>query len=115
MQVMNGYISRSRDFKQIAINNSFLQKPITLDYLRLSLRERAEIIIDLQDSLSGVTNKIQFVLLARMEALYINSENMKLLVKMTDFTNEKIPYMYHCHFLEHEDAGMMGQFIVRRI
>ena len=50
-----------------------------------------------------------------MEALYINSENMKLLVKMTDFTNEKIPYMYHCHFLEHEDAGMMGQFIVRRI
>ncbi len=22
------------------------------------------------------------------------------------------PYMYHCHFLEHEDAGMMGQFTV---
>lgn len=21
-------------------------------------------------------------------------------------------YMYHCHFLEHEDAGMMGQFMV---
>jgi blue copper oxidase len=21
-------------------------------------------------------------------------------------------YMYHCHFLEHEDAGMMGQFFV---
>ena len=20
------------------------------------------------------------------------------------------PYMYHCHFLKHEDAGMMGQF-----
>ncbi|WP_442969871.1 multicopper oxidase domain-containing protein [Roseibium sp. Sym1] len=23
------------------------------------------------------------------------------------------PYMYHCHVLEHEDAGMMGQFAVR--
>ncbi|WP_163831958.1 multicopper oxidase family protein [Spartinivicinus ruber] len=23
-----------------------------------------------------------------------------------------IPYMYHCHLLEHEDKGMMGQFIV---
>lgn len=21
-------------------------------------------------------------------------------------------YMYHCHFLEHEDDGMMGQFTV---
>jgi len=20
--------------------------------------------------------------------------------------------MYHCHMLEHEDAGMMGQFVV---
>ena len=24
----------------------------------------------------------------------------------------KIPYMYHCHILEHEDTGMMGQFMV---
>ena len=23
-----------------------------------------------------------------------------------------IPYMYHCHVLFHEDAGMMGQFAV---
>ena len=22
------------------------------------------------------------------------------------------PYMYHCHILEHEDCGMMGQFTV---
>ena len=22
------------------------------------------------------------------------------------------PYMYHCHILEHEDLGMMGQFTV---
>jgi FtsP/CotA-like multicopper oxidase with cupredoxin domain len=21
-------------------------------------------------------------------------------------------YMYHCHFLEHEDSGMMGQFLI---
>jgi len=24
----------------------------------------------------------------------------------------KNAYMYHCHFLEHEDNGMMGQFTV---
>ena len=25
---------------------------------------------------------------------------------------EQYPYMYHCHILEHEDRGMMGQFTV---
>lgn len=218
--------SDGRDFKQIAVDNSFLQKPVTLDYLRLSPGERAEIIIDLQDSigksfylkelktdkafakfnvskqvtkttkipevltklekysLDSVTNRRKFVLSAGMGALYINGESMKmdrideivpinqveiwevynqrmmmgmqhnfhihgthftilerngkssnvydnekgykdtvyvgsgesvkLLVKMTDYTDEKVPYMYHCHFLEHEDAGMMGQLIVRK-
>lgn len=37
---------------------------------------------------------------------------VKFVVKMTDYTNSKIPYMYHCHILEHEDDGMMGQFTV---
>jgi FtsP/CotA-like multicopper oxidase with cupredoxin domain len=22
-----------------------------------------------------------------------------------------VPLMFHCHILEHEDAGMMGQFV----
>ncbi len=39
-------------------------------------------------------------------------ESVKLIVKMTDYVDKKTPYMYHCHFLEHEDAGMMGQFVV---
>jgi len=29
-----------------------------------------------------------------------------------DFTGAKGDYMYHCHILEHEDAGMMGYFRV---
>ncbi len=40
------------------------------------------------------------------------NDTVKLLVKMVDYTNTTVPYMYHCHFLEHEDAGMMGQFTV---
>jgi len=40
------------------------------------------------------------------------NETVKLIVKMTDYTDSTAPYMYHCHFLEHEDAGMMGQFTV---
>jgi len=37
---------------------------------------------------------------------------VKFLVKMIDFSDGTNPYMFHCHFLEHEDDGMMGQFVV---
>ena len=37
---------------------------------------------------------------------------VRFITKFEDFTNEEIPYMYHCHMLSHEDEGMMGQFIV---
>ena len=40
------------------------------------------------------------------------NESIDILVKMTDYTDSNGKYMYHCHFLEHEDAGMMGQFVV---
>jgi FtsP/CotA-like multicopper oxidase with cupredoxin domain len=39
-------------------------------------------------------------------------DRVKLIVKMVDYKDQNNPYMYHCHFLEHEDAGMMGQFVV---
>jgi len=217
--------SDERVFKQIATDNSFLQKPVSLKTVRLSPGERAEIVVDLSDmlgkniylkelnqnkifiklnvskkaskitkvpevltklkqySLTDAVNTRKFVLSGRMGNLYINNKSMnmnrideivpvnkveiwkiynqkmmmmgmehnfhihathfmilernnsssnvlenekgykdtvylapgdsvKLLVKMSDYTDNKTPYMYHCHFLEHEDRGMMGQFLV---
>ncbi|MCF6207481.1 MAG: multicopper oxidase domain-containing protein [Sulfurovum sp.] len=47
------------------------------------------------------------------DTVYIPAgENVTVQVKMTDYTDATVPYMYHCHFLEHEDNGMMGQFTV---
>ena len=37
---------------------------------------------------------------------------VRVLARFEDYADEKHPYMYHCHILEHEDAGMMGQFTV---
>lgn len=37
---------------------------------------------------------------------------MRLAVRFDDHTDERSPYMYHCHVLRHEDEGMMGQFTV---
>jgi FtsP/CotA-like multicopper oxidase with cupredoxin domain len=39
-------------------------------------------------------------------------KSLKFVVKMVDYVDSDNPYMFHCHILEHEDAGMMGQFIV---
>jgi len=214
-----------RIFKQIATDNSFLEKPVLLKSVRLSPGERAEIVVDLSDMLGktiylkeldqnkaflklnvskkaskvtrvpevltklerylpqDATNVRKFVLSGRMGNLYINEKSMRmnridevvpvekveiweiynqrmmmmgmehnfhihathfmilerndssanvlenekgykdtiylapgdsvrLLVKMSDYTDSNTPYMYHCHFLEHEDRGMMGQFVV---
>jgi FtsP/CotA-like multicopper oxidase with cupredoxin domain len=37
---------------------------------------------------------------------------VQLLVHFTQPAAAASPFMYHCHILEHEDAGMMGQFSV---
>ena len=39
-------------------------------------------------------------------------QRVRILMKFDDFADSELPYMYHCHILEHEDAGMMGQFVV---
>ena len=36
----------------------------------------------------------------------------QILVRFTQPADDATPYMFHCHILEHEDAGMMGQFVV---
>ncbi len=40
------------------------------------------------------------------------NESVQVLIRFPKFSDAKIPYMYHCHILEHEDVGMMGQFTV---
>ncbi len=33
--------------------------------------------------------------------------------KFDDFASDTDPYMYHCHMVNHEDDGLMGQFLVK--
>jgi blue copper oxidase len=37
---------------------------------------------------------------------------VRLAMRFTDYADPDTPYMYHCHLLQHEDNGMMGQFVV---
>jgi len=42
----------------------------------------------------------------------VAQEQVELFVQFTQ-PAVAAPFMYHCHILEHEDNGMMGQFVVR--
>jgi blue copper oxidase len=44
--------------------------------------------------------------------LVLPGETVRVITRFDDFADSETPYMYHCHILEHEDAGMMGQFVV---
>jgi FtsP/CotA-like multicopper oxidase with cupredoxin domain len=37
---------------------------------------------------------------------------VRVITEFATYSDSAHPYMYHCHNLEHEDAGMMGQFVV---
>lgn len=39
-------------------------------------------------------------------------EKVSLLVRFPDYPDADNPYMFHCHLLQHEDRGMMGQFVL---
>jgi FtsP/CotA-like multicopper oxidase with cupredoxin domain len=38
--------------------------------------------------------------------------SVRFIMRFENFSNNSVPYMYHCHMLTHEDHGMMGQFII---
>jgi blue copper oxidase len=41
-----------------------------------------------------------------------SGETVRVITQFGEYADSDHPYMYHCHILEHEDAGMMGQFTI---
>jgi FtsP/CotA-like multicopper oxidase with cupredoxin domain len=37
---------------------------------------------------------------------------VRVIARFEDYADPDHPYMFHCHVLQHEDDGMMGQFVV---
>jgi len=44
--------------------------------------------------------------------LVMPRETVRIISHFSDFSGPVNPYMFHRHILEHEDSGMMGQFVV---
>ena len=46
------------------------------------------------------------------DTVVVWDEVTEIIVRFDHEATDQFPYMYHCHMLEHEDGGMMGQFTV---
>ncbi|WP_104135710.1 multicopper oxidase family protein [Cryobacterium sp. Y62] len=47
------------------------------------------------------------------DTIYLEpGKRYELIMQFAKYTDPDFPYMFHCHMLSHEDAGMMGQFVV---
>ena len=46
------------------------------------------------------------------DMVHVQNGKAEILVRFDHEAPDHAPYMYHCHILEHEDCGMMGQFTV---
>ena len=51
--------------------------------------------------------------LAGWKDVVLVEDDAQLLVAFNRPATRDHPFMYHCHILEHEDAGMMGQYVCR--
>ncbi len=40
-------------------------------------------------------------------------DSVSFVARFSDFASASDPYMYHCHMANHEDGGLMGQFLVQ--
>lgn len=47
------------------------------------------------------------------DTIVVSEEPTEILMRFNHIADDNNPYMYHCHILEHEDGGMMGQFTVQ--
>ncbi len=48
------------------------------------------------------------------DTVYVpRGETVTVIARYDDFASPANPYMFHCHMLNHEDGGLMGQFIVQ--
>jgi FtsP/CotA-like multicopper oxidase with cupredoxin domain len=47
------------------------------------------------------------------DTIYVPPDTtIRIIARFDDHADPTTPYMFHCHVLDHEDRGMMGQFVV---
>ncbi|WP_308389030.1 multicopper oxidase domain-containing protein [Acidithiobacillus sp. AMEEHan] len=108
-----------------SINGASMNMSVINERLRLGSTEIWEIINQAEMAHTFHVHGTSFQILARDGApppatergwkdtlLIRREETVRFIAHFGQKATEEFPYMYHCHMLEHEDNGMMGQFTV---
>ena len=47
------------------------------------------------------------------DSVWVNDDReVVIAARFNTYSTDEMPYIYHCHILDHEDLGMMGQFLI---
>ncbi|MBU2760863.1 multicopper oxidase domain-containing protein [Acidithiobacillus sulfurivorans] len=108
-----------------SINNQYMNMKIINQRLRLGSTEIWEVYNDAEMAHTFHVHGTSFQILScngKAPPAYETGWKDTLLIRRTETIRfiahygqpapDDFPYMYHCHMLEHEDNGMMGQFTV---
>ncbi|HLX16376.1 MAG TPA: multicopper oxidase domain-containing protein [Bradyrhizobium sp.] len=60
---------------------------------------------------NSITVELEIRIGGTQDDVVLVEDEAELLVKFSRPATPEHPFMYHCHILEHEDAGMMGQYV----
>jgi FtsP/CotA-like multicopper oxidase with cupredoxin domain len=64
-------------------------------------------------SRNGIPNAVKAYESGWKDTFYVPlNETVSFVVKFDEAADTSYPYMYHCHMVNHEDLGLMGQFVV---
>lgn len=68
---------------------------------------------DVQFSIISRTSSVQDYERGWKDTLYVpRGESVSFIAKFDDYASDTDAFMYHCHMSNHEDGGLMGQFVV---
>jgi blue copper oxidase len=108
-----------------SINNRYMDMQVINEKLRLGSTEIWQIENRAEMAHTFHVHGTSFQILSRNGAvppatergwkdtlLIRRDETVRFIAHYAQPATEEFPYMYHCHMLEHEDNGMMGQFTV---
>ncbi len=108
-----------------SINHQYMEMSVINQRLRLGSTEIWEVVNDAEMAHTFHVHGTSFQILSRngkappatekgwKDTLLIRrTETVRFIAHYGQPAPDNYPYMYHCHMLEHEDNGMMGQFTV---
>jgi FtsP/CotA-like multicopper oxidase with cupredoxin domain len=126
METMSGGMGMMRRGRQLTINDRKMDMDHVNERVKLGDTEiweivnRSTMMMRLPHSMH--LHDVQFQILdrngkkphpaerGRKDTVHLNGgDKVRIIARFEDYTGI---YMYHCHLLEHEDNGMMGQFEV---